>query len=121
MEFESRQFADVCVGAASGRIDHNSAPAFQAALLAELEGAQYSTLVLDLSGVDYMSSVGLRALMVASKTAKPQGISIAVAALTDTLAEIFEISRFNMVFKTYDSVSDALGAVSAEALKSFNA
>jgi anti-sigma B factor antagonist len=121
MEFESRQFADVCIGAAFGRIDHNSAAAFEGALLSKLEGAQYSTLVLNLAGVDYMSSVGLRALMVASKTAKTQGISIVLAAPTDTLAEIFEISRFNMVFKIYDCISDALGAVSAEALESYTA
>lgn len=119
MEFESAQFADACVGSASGRIDHNTAPAFQEALLATLDGAQFSTLVLDLSGVDYMSSVGLRALMVASKTAKPNNISITVAALTDTLAEIFEISRFNLVFNTYERVEDALGAVSADALASY--
>ena len=119
MDFETSRHADVCIATAAGRVDHTTANAFQEALLKTLDEADMSTLVLDLSGVEYMSSVGLRALMVASKTAKPAGIAIVVASLTGTLAEIFQISRFDMVFKTYASVREAIAEASPEALASF--
>ena len=75
MDIEARTFANVIVLTPQGRIDHQSADAFGEALspyLAKCEGDSCK-LVLDLSGVDYMSSVGLRALMVAAKQGRAQG------------------------------------------------
>jgi anti-sigma B factor antagonist len=60
-----------------------------------------------MSGVDYISSVGLRALMVAAKQVKTQGGRIAVAALTPMVREVFQISRFHLVFSLFDEVDAA--------------
>jgi len=69
-------------------------------------------LILDFSGVDYISSVGLRVLMVAAKQIREQGGAIVVAALQPVVREIFEISRFNLVFQCFGSVRDAIVKVS---------
>jgi anti-sigma B factor antagonist len=106
MELENHTFDDVIVVSPTGRIDHNSAEPFQAALLAKVVGCgENGKMVLDLGGVDYMSSVGLRALMIAAKEAKKTATDIVVSSLQPDLKEIFEISRFHFIFKTLSNVS----------------
>jgi anti-anti-sigma factor len=77
--------------------------------------------VLDLSGVDYISSAGLRVLMLARKQAKVQGGTLVVAGLTPVVKEIFEISRFTVVFEVFGSVRDALVRISPSAITAFDA
>ena len=93
----------------AGRIDHASADEFQAALEPHLAECRENgpALVVDMGKVDYISSVGLRVLMVAAKQVKSQNGCIAVAALTPLVKEVFEISRFNLVFDVFDSVATA--------------
>ena len=77
-------------------------------------------IVLDLSGMEYVSSAGLRCFMLASRQAKAQQGKIFVAALQPMVREIFEISHFNLVFRVFPTVREALGAVSAEAAAAFD-
>ena len=92
-----------------GRIDQNSAEDFQQALQPHLANCtkDESALVLDFSGVDYISSVGLRVLMLAARQAKAQGGRLAVAALQPIVREVFEISRFHLVLPVFDDVAGA--------------
>ena len=83
--------------------------------------AGYDRVVIDLSGVEYISSVGLRVLMVASKAAKTHGRTLAVCGLQPVVREIFEISRFNLVLKVFPALREALTAVSPAALAAFEA
>ena len=93
----------------AGRIDHANADGFQHALEPHLALCRENNpaLVLDMSQVDYISSVGLRVLMLAAKQAKAQNGRIAIAALTPLVKEVFEISRFNLVFDLFDDVETA--------------
>jgi anti-sigma B factor antagonist/stage II sporulation protein AA (anti-sigma F factor antagonist) len=92
---------------ASGRIDLSNAEAFTGALTAAMSKAK-SALIVDFAAVDYISSAGLRALMIAFKAGKPEGKALAVAALQPLLKEIFTISRFNLVFPMFDTVRQAV-------------
>jgi anti-sigma B factor antagonist/stage II sporulation protein AA (anti-sigma F factor antagonist) len=94
---------------ARGRIDHASAEAFKAGLAPALaEAGPGRPVVLDFAGVDYIASVGLRVLMLASRQARAQGARIAIAALAPLVREIFEISKFTLVFPCFPSVADAV-------------
>jgi len=79
------------------------------------------TLLLDLSGVDYISSAGLRCFMLAEKQARAQGGLVVVAAMQPVVKEIFEISRFTLVFETFATVREAIAKVSPAALKAYQA
>ncbi len=74
MELASKRFADTVALFATGRIDHATAEPFKAAMAPHLAtcAAGRDRLVLDLGGVEYISSVGLRVLMLASKQPKAQ-------------------------------------------------
>ena len=122
MNVDERTFANVTVLEPRGRIDHQSADAFGEALSPYLElcEGESGKLVLDLTGVDYMSSVGLRALMVAAKQGRAQGGTLVISGLGETLREIFQISRFDRVFKVYEGARDAVADVAPEALAAFD-
>lgn len=109
MNLPLREQAGVVIAAASGRIDHASADAFNLALepLIKTCIAGSKPLVLDFSGVDYISSVGLRVLMMASRQAKGQKGVFAIAGMQPMVHEVFTISRFNLIMPCYLSVDAA--------------
>jgi len=71
--------------------------------------------------VEYISSVGLRVLMLASKQSKAQGCTLAVCGLQPVVREIFAISRFDLVLQVFPTLHETLAALSAEALAAFGA
>jgi anti-sigma B factor antagonist/stage II sporulation protein AA (anti-sigma F factor antagonist) len=123
MHLTDRRIGNVLVVGASGRIDHATAEGFKAALQPRLEQCKAGgdVVVLDFSAVEYISSVGLRVLMLAAKQAKSQGGAIAVAALQPVVREIFEISKFTLVIPCFAGVRDALAELSPSAHASYPA
>ena len=121
MLLDSARFADVVVLAPRGRIDHATADELRTALAPYLArcGQGQDHVVLDFAGVDYISSAGLRVLMLAAKQAKAQGGFLAVAAVQPLVQEILEISRFTLVLRTLPSVRDAVAAASPGGLTAF--
>ena len=123
MRFSHRRFADAVVAAPEGHIDHPNAQQLEQALLPLVAAcaAARAPLVLDFTGVDYISSMGLRVLMVSARQMRAQGARIAVAALQPVVAEIFAIARFSHVVEVFPTVRDALAAVSQPAAASYDA
>ena len=64
-------------------------------------------LLRDFAGVEYVSSVGLRVLMLTAKQVKAQNGRIAIAALTPLVSEVFQISRFDLIFSVFDTLDSA--------------
>ena len=75
----------------TGRVDTTTAPELDAGL--KLEGTE--TLTLDLSGVPYMSSAGLRCLLVAQKKMMAGGGSLTIAGLQPAVREVLDITGFS--------------------------
>ena len=121
MQVETRQFADTAVVAVFGRVDHRSAGQLEQALASVMAGARPGPVVLDFAEVEYISSVGLRVLMVAAKQMRSQAAGLAIAGLQPVVAEIFTISRFDRVLDVHASVPAALAKVSAAALAAWQA
>lgn len=113
MELISCSRDNVRIALARGRIDHAHADAFEAALAPYLLDcrAGVEALVIDFSRVTYISSVGLRVLLLAAKQVKEQKGRLALAALSPEVAEVFQISRFNVVLRVFDSVEAAVAGV----------
>jgi anti-anti-sigma factor len=121
VDISQRRLVDVVVVAPVGPIDHANAQELEQALAPSLVRADTVALVLDFAGVAYVSSMGLRVLMVAARELRARKARIAVAALQPVVAEIFEIARFTHVLEVFPTVQDALEAVSAPALASWTA
>ena len=122
MNVSSRRFANAVVLRVEGRLDQDTCVGFTSDLMKYVDSASGDggAVVLDLSGLEYVSSAGLRCFMLASRQAKAHHARIAVAALQPMVSEIFEISHFNLVFQVFPTVREALSAVSAEAGAAFD-
>jgi len=118
MLVDHARFADVVVLSPRGRVDHAAAEELQTALAPHLArcGEGRDHVVVDFAGVDYISSAGLRILMLAAKQAKAQRGFLAVAAVQPLVQEILEISKFTLVIRTLPSVREAVAAASAAGL-----
>src|SRR4051812_44236930 len=100
MNVSSRRYANALVVSVSGRLDQDTCESFRGELMAFVGHAAQQTggVVLDLSGLEYISSAGLRCFMLGSREARAQNARVVVAALQPMVAEIFAISHFNLVF-----------------------
>jgi anti-anti-sigma factor len=122
MHVSQERYADALVLRPVGRIDNSTTDGLKSDLNTHVATCRKGgdRLVLDFSKVDYISSVGLRVLMLAAKKVREQDGSIVVAGLQPVVREIFEISRFNLVFQCFGTVREALGKVSPAALAAFD-
>ncbi|HZO04113.1 MAG TPA: STAS domain-containing protein [Burkholderiales bacterium] len=122
MRLNQRRYGDALVLSPVGRLDQDSSEGFRTELQPLLEGAvrEGNSIVLDLSGLEYVSSAGLRCFSLAAKQARAQGSKIVVAGMTPLVAEIFQISRFNMLFDIHPGVREALVAVSPSAVAAYD-
>lgn len=76
----------------SGRLDTNSSPALEAELKQSVGGVK--ELIFDFSGVEYISSAGLRILLAAQKVMNRQG-SMKLIGVNADVMEVFEITGFS--------------------------
>jgi len=122
MPISEERYGDALVLTLAGRIDNSTTDGLKSGLDAYVAScrADEDRLVLDFSKVDYISSVGLRVLMLAARQIRDQGGTIVVAALQPVVREIFEISRFNLVFQCFRSVREALNEVSPTGLAAYD-
>ena len=74
-----------------GRLDTTTAPELEKAINGE--GEALKSLVLDFSGVDYISSAGLRVLLSAQKKMNAQG-SMELVGVSEAVMDIFEMTGF---------------------------
>jgi anti-sigma B factor antagonist len=75
-----------------GRVDSNTAVELDRALNGALDGI--SKLILDFERLEYISTAGLRALLIAQKTMNQQG-TIVIRNVSDAVKEIFEVTGFS--------------------------
>lgn len=115
MEVSAGNLGAVRVLRVRGRLDHSQAKDFEAALAPHLVDCTPagSPLVLDFSGVVYISSVGLRVLLLAAKQVKAQQGRIALASLTPIVTEVFEVSHFTLVMSVFPDVAKAAAELGA--------
>jgi len=79
----AKTLANVLIVSVDERIDHLSAPGFEAELLPHVEGCrgEAKKLLIDCTRLNYISSAGLRVLMIAAKGCRKQEGKVVLAAL----------------------------------------
>lgn len=107
MQLTDEHIDDILVVKASGRIDSSTSQTLEQHLMPHLE-KDGTSLVIDLAGVDYMSSAGLRVLLLAAKKIRQHQGQLAICSLQDTIREIFEVSGFMAILSVHPSREAAL-------------
>ncbi|MEM1385255.1 MAG: STAS domain-containing protein [Pseudomonadota bacterium] len=91
-----------------GRLDASTSPDMQDRVLAMLDGS--GPLVMDLSGVHYVSSAGLRALLILLKECSAQGRRFALTGLTPDVHDVIRLTGFDKILEIHPDVDAALAA-----------
>ena len=93
-----------------GRLDSANARSFEERVVAALDQGE-SALLIDFAGLDYISSAGLRVLLMGAKRLQQSGGAIALCALNPSIHEVFEISGFLTIFAVHNDRAAALAAM----------
>ena len=75
-----------------GRVDTNTSPELQKSILQAFQKG--NTVILDMASTDYISSAGLRALLIGQKTASSKGGSMKLIHVRDSVMKVFEMTGF---------------------------
>ena len=108
MQFDSKRNNGVTIVSVKGRMDAVTTPEIDGKLTGLIDGGE-RRLVVDLQGLDYISSAGLRSLLATAKRLKAEQGDMVFANLEGHVTEVFKISGFYALFKVYPSVDAALG------------
>ncbi len=98
---------DCLIVSVEGRMDAVSTPEFEQTLGGWIDEGDIRFIV-DLAGLDYISSAGLRGILTSVKRLQAAGGHIVLTSLHGTVKEVFEISGFNTIIPIFESVKDAL-------------
>ena len=100
----------VLIAEARGRLDGASAGDFERAVQ-EAAGDCEGALLIDCENLSYVSSAGLRAMLLIAKALARRNVPFALCSLRGPVAEVFEVSGFDRIISTHPSRAEALGAI----------
>ncbi len=106
MNVETSFSGTTAVATVSGRVDSANAKDFDQALRAIIDKG-VSGLVVDCSGLRYMSSAGLRVLLIAIRKTNAAGGGLALCRVPDHIREVLEVSGFVRLTKVFDGPEEA--------------
>ena len=102
MKFRIEAHGHTTIVTAEGRLDFGAAAAFQTELEKLLTPAGVpGALLVDCTALDYVSSAGLRAFLLAARAAQRSGSSFALCALRPAVREVFELSGFSRILTVH--------------------
>lgn len=94
---------------ASGRIDSNNAHEFDSVLKGVIDDGRHN-IVLELSGVNYMSSAGLRAMVSALRECKKHRGDVRLANVSERVEEVLSLAGLNTLFQEFEDSTAAVGS-----------
>lgn len=109
MEIGTRKERGATVVTVAGRLDAMTTPDFDACLAAAIDEGNRA-FVVDLAQLDYISSAGLRGILLAAKRLRGLEGSLRFAGVRGAVREVFDLSGFGSLFLLADSVDAALDA-----------
>lgn len=107
MELREESVGPVTVLGVKGRIDSTTAPALGQALAGTLAAAK-TRLVVDLYGTDYLSSAGLKVLLIAAKKVDQAQGKLVLCGLSERVREVFALSGFDTILTVCPHREEAL-------------
>jgi anti-sigma B factor antagonist len=103
LEFETTSNGTVAVVAATGELDLSGAAVLEAEIDRLAAEPELGTIVLDMRGLEFMDSSGLRLVVLADMRAREAGRRFALVRGNETVHRVFEITRMS---DRLDFVSD---------------
>lgn len=90
-----------------GRLDTNTASLFEEKLMGLISNNE-NKIVVDFAQLDFISSSGLRVLLMAGKKLKTINGKLGLCALREHVKEVFDVAGFTMLFSMFPSQEEAI-------------
>lgn len=110
MNLEQERRDDILILRPRGRLDSNSSPELERVVAEQLE-AGTQRVVFDLSALDYISSAGLRVVLLAGKKLRASKGKLVLVGLSDMVREVFDMSGFLTLFAVTNTLDEGLAKV----------
>jgi anti-sigma B factor antagonist len=106
MLWDVERFNQITVLSLKGALNGATVAAIQEQILSQIFDGQ--RVLLDLSGVQYLSSAALRFLLSLYRVVRERSGTMALAGLTEEMADIMSMTGFLDLFRTYKDRGTAL-------------
>ncbi|SFM34207.1 STAS domain-containing protein [Nitrosomonas communis] len=110
MDLQTKKENNAIVVTISGRLDAVTTPEYEKKIR-ELIDSGDIYFVVDFDQVDYISSAGLRGLLLMAKLLNAKGGRLCLANVKGNVRSVFGMCGFNTVFKIGNSVAEALAVI----------
>ena len=107
MTITTETISQVLVIRPEGRLDAITAAEFEKEVTSMVQKSRNNVLI-DFGKIDYISSAGLRAILILAKEMLKDGKKIAICSLNETIKEVFCISGFDSIMTIYPTLEEGL-------------
>ena len=110
MEINTERDGATLIAKAGGRVDGTNASEFQDALK-DVISVDDKAVILNFEELSYISSAGLRVILLTAKDMRTANVKFAVCSLSQSVRDVFTISGFDQIIDVHDDQQTALSAV----------
>lgn len=110
MNLDQEQRGDILIVRPGGRLDSSSSPELERLLTEQLDTG-CKRLVLDFSRLEYISSAGLRVVLLAGKKLRASQGRMVLVGLQEMVREVFDMSGFLTLFAVTDTLDEGIAKV----------
>lgn len=103
VEFEKKENVDII--SLIGRLDGNTAPLVKDKVIEKLN--ENMKLIINMKNCEYVSSAGLRVLMIIAKTLKSKGGNGVLVEMNEEVGDVMEMTGFGNIFRSFNTVGEA--------------
>ncbi len=113
MEIKNEEINGTTVVRLKGKLTALEAPDLEKEVRRLTGEEGHGRLLIDMKDLEYISSAGLRVLLLGAKGMKARNGELLLCGLRENVKEVFDISGFTALFKIFPSESEALASVAS--------
>jgi anti-anti-sigma factor len=107
VSFRQEQRNDILIVSPAGRLDGSNSPPLEQAVVEAINSGGRK-LAFDFSDLDYISSAGLRVVLVAGKRLNAEGGKLVLIGLRGMVKDVFDMSGFDRLFPVVSTIDEAM-------------
>jgi len=107
MKIDINEHDRALIVSVAGKMDVKTSPELEKVISTQVKDIKKS-LVLNFDELDYISSAGLRVVLLAAKQLKLNKQNLLISGLRGPVKDVFELSGFYSIFKIFDTAKDAI-------------
>lgn len=112
MELKVENKESIVLISIEGKLDSNTSPEAQKRIMPLITDSV--NMVLDMSQCGYISSAGLRVMLLIAKSVSAAGGRIFLAGLCEEVKDVMEMTGFGDIFPNYPTTGEAIEALRKE-------